>query len=252
MFDRASKKLGMEQALFQKGAFHDKETEEGADLNKINPEEIEKLLKYGAYAFLDDDGEDENSQENKDDKSTSMKIEDILKNKKDKSSKKNKGYTLQKTKFTVADMNQSKKDSGRNSVSKTAATDKPKEKQPKLDVNDPNFWEKLLPFDGFNPKQLSKKFKGKRNDILKDKESQSKFLKEISKCVADILEAKSTNHSLEIDEELYELLKRINKTKQFEHKYRTKATVLLDKILHFNDYRIMDGEEGSRLQRKAK
>ena len=30
--------------------------------------------------------------------------------------------------------------------------------------------------------------------------------------------------------------------KQFEHKYRTKATVLLEKLLHFNDYRIMDGE----------
>ena len=185
-----------------------------------------------------------------------MKITDILNNKKDKSSKKSKSYTLQKTKFTVADMNQSKKDSGRSSVSKTGGAAKdpnvPKEKQPKLDINDPNFWEKLLPFDGYNPKQLNKKFKSKRNEILKNKESQSKFLKEISKCIDDILEAKSTNPSLEIDEELYELLKKINKTKQFEHKYRTKATVLLEKLLTFNDYRIMDGEDGSRLQRKAK
>ena len=60
MFDRASKKLGMEQALFQKGAFHDQATEEGQDMNKINPEEIEKLLKYGAYAFL---GEEEDQDE---------------------------------------------------------------------------------------------------------------------------------------------------------------------------------------------
>ena len=61
MFDRASKKLGMEQALFQKGAFHDKDTEDNTDLNRINPAEVEKLLKYGAYAFLDDGEEDQNS-----------------------------------------------------------------------------------------------------------------------------------------------------------------------------------------------
>ena len=53
MFERASKKLGMEQALFQKGAFHDQTSEEGQDVTKINPEEIEKLLRFGAYAFLD-------------------------------------------------------------------------------------------------------------------------------------------------------------------------------------------------------
>lgn len=60
MFDRASKKLGMEQALFQKGAFgvSDKEN----DLNKVDPAEVEKLLKYGVYAFLDND--DENSEQN--------------------------------------------------------------------------------------------------------------------------------------------------------------------------------------------
>lgn len=58
---------------------------------------------------------------------------------------------------------------------------------------------------------------------------------------------------MEVDEEIYDLLKRINKTKQLLDKYRTKATVLLDKLLHFNDYRIIDGEpDGQRLQRKAK
>ena len=60
MFDRASKKLGMEHAVFQKGAFH-QEQEEGACLQlgtrEIKPtsQEIEKLLKYGAYAFMEDD-----------------------------------------------------------------------------------------------------------------------------------------------------------------------------------------------------
>jgi len=58
MFDRASKKLGMEQALFQKGAFGDSD-QNNNDVTKINPEEVEKLLKYGVYAFMDEEENDE-------------------------------------------------------------------------------------------------------------------------------------------------------------------------------------------------
>lgn len=136
-------------------------------MTKINPEEVERLLKYGAYAFLDDgDDEEADADENA---AKSMKIDDILKNKKDKTSSKkggNKSYTLQKTTFTTADMGQSKKDSGKNSAKKNADGTKQK-----LDVNDPNFWEKILPFDGFNPKQLNRKLRVKKAEILKTKET---------------------------------------------------------------------------------
>jgi chromodomain-helicase-DNA-binding protein 7 len=62
MFNRASKKLGMEQAIFGKGAFKDaKYTQSssfaGKDL-KPDSKEIENLLRFGAYAFIDNDGED--------------------------------------------------------------------------------------------------------------------------------------------------------------------------------------------------
>ena len=77
------------------------------------------------------------------------------------------------------------------------------------DVKDPNFWEKVLPFDGLNPKQLMRKFKNKRADIINSRDSQSKFMKEVSKCVKDILEAKAINDCMSIDEELYDLLKKI-------------------------------------------
>ena len=85
MFDRASKKLGMEQALFQKGAFGVSDQE----VAKVDPSEVEKLLKYGVYAFLDDD-----MQENSADQQNNVAIEDILKNK--TKSKQNK---IQKTTF---------------------------------------------------------------------------------------------------------------------------------------------------------
>ena len=85
-------------------------------MNKINPEEVERLLKFGAYAFLDEEMMDDNSQDAEKQAANSMKIEDILKNKKEKGSKKSKSYTLQKSKFTVADMTGNKKDSGKNSA----------------------------------------------------------------------------------------------------------------------------------------
>lgn len=219
MFERASRKLGMEQALFQKGAFGDKDGDVLSSEMKINPKEIENLLKYGAYAFL---------EEGSGDNVANTHIDEILSKNSGKSReyKMTKGlYTLQKSTFNV-------NDGGRSSTSKSGSASK----NHVPNVNDPNFWEKVLPFEGFNPKQLNRKFKAKKADILKSKDSQSKFLKEVSKCVKDLLEAKSVNESLPIDEEIFDLLKRISKTKQFENKYRDKATVLLNKIIHFNDY----------------
>lgn len=64
MFERASKKLGMEQALFSKGAFNQDTNAENIAMEgglqlraltdlKQDSKEIENLLKYGAYAFMD-------------------------------------------------------------------------------------------------------------------------------------------------------------------------------------------------------
>jgi hypothetical protein len=158
---------------------------------KINPKEIENLLKYGAYAFLED-GSGENI--------ANTHIEDILSKNSGKSReyKVTKGiYTLQKSQFNVHE-------GGRSSTQKGSAS-----KSNVPNVNDPNFWDKVLPFEGFNPKQLNRKFKTKKADILKSKDTQSKFVKEVSKCVKDLLEAKSVNDCLHIDEEIFDLLKKI-------------------------------------------
>lgn len=75
---------------------------------KINPKEIENLLKYGAYAFLDD-GSGENIAD--------THIDDILaKSSKDQREyKMTKGmYTLQKSKFNV-----NENGGGRQSASKS-------------------------------------------------------------------------------------------------------------------------------------
>ena len=41
---------------------------------------------------------------------------------------------------------------------------------------------------------------------------------------------------MHVDEDIYELLKKIQKAKQFHNKYRDKAQDLLNKLIHFNDY----------------
>lgn len=38
-----------------------------------------------------------------------------------------------------------------------------------------------------------RKFRNKKADISESKESQSKFMKEVSKCVKDLMEAKTIN-----------------------------------------------------------
>jgi hypothetical protein len=63
-----SKKLGMEHAVFSKGAFHQTD-EQIENKNKPSTEEIENLLRFGAYALLDKSND--NIRE--------MGIEDILK-----------------------------------------------------------------------------------------------------------------------------------------------------------------------------
>ena len=51
-----------------------------------------------------------------------------------------------------------------------------------------------MPFDGYNPKQLNRRFRSKKNDICKDKDSQSKFLKDVTRCVKDLLEKKTVGN----------------------------------------------------------
>lgn len=87
MFDKASKKLGMEQAIFQKGAFGNDDSLDISEEKKASPEEIENLLKFGAFAFFDNEEDDEGAN------IATMKIEDILASKgRDKKTSK-KGYS---------------------------------------------------------------------------------------------------------------------------------------------------------------
>lgn len=116
MFDRASKKLGLEQAVL--GTF-DANNDDG----KPTAQEMEQLLKKGAYALLEDDNDEITKSFCADDiesilaKRTRTRIVEGAKT----ASWLNKQGMVTKSKFT--------------SDSKSAS----------LDMDDPNFWEKVMP-----------------------------------------------------------------------------------------------------------
>jgi hypothetical protein len=86
---------------------------------KQDSKEIENLLKYGAYAFMDNEDEGGVDMKNKD-------IDEILATGKKKEFTYSKGvYTLQKYTFNAS---------------------KYEKKGCLPDINDPKFWDKALPF----------------------------------------------------------------------------------------------------------
>ena len=113
MFDRASKKLGLEQAVL--GTF------DKGDDGKPTAKEMEQLLKKGAYALLEDDDDAQNF--------VTDDIESILK-------KRTRTRVVEGTK-TASWLNKQ----GMVTKSKFTADSK----SASLDMDDPNFWEKVMP-----------------------------------------------------------------------------------------------------------
>ena len=68
---------------------------------------------------------------------------------------------------------------------------------------------------------MLKQYKSRRNDITSTLESQQKFTKEVTRCVNGLLDAKLADDSRSIDEEIYDLLQRLAKAKDFIEKHRT-------------------------------
>jgi hypothetical protein len=137
MFDRASRKLGLEQAVL--GSF-------GADDDDDKPtnKEMEQLLKKGAYALLEDENDEEGKAFCADDidnilaKRTRTRV---VEGTKTASWLNKQGMVVSKSKFT--------------SDSKTAG----------LDMDDPLFWQKVMP-DFVTPGIILQKLQDLADEIL--------------------------------------------------------------------------------------
>jgi SNF2 family DNA or RNA helicase len=153
MFEKASKKLGMEHAVFSKGAFH--QTDESIEKkDKPSTEDIENLLKFGAYAFIE--GSDDEDQ-------GVMEIDEILK----KTKKETESKPFSKSTFEID------------------------EKVPK--VSDAEFWQKMLPaLETVSIVSMEKKMRAGKSEIITDEESMKEYLKQLDALVTQVIDTKKS------------------------------------------------------------
>ncbi|EAY05467.1 Type III restriction enzyme, res subunit family protein [Trichomonas vaginalis G3] len=128
MFDRASKKLGLDQAVLDHHANNESES-------KMDKEELENLIKRGAYYQLTDMNYEEG------DNFTSQSIDEILDSRTRifSSSSADSNSSFSTTNFTAS------------------------EKDAKIDFQDPNFWKNLNPSGIVEPQTYNAEYLGKRN-----------------------------------------------------------------------------------------
>jgi hypothetical protein len=127
MFMRASMKLGLDQAVLT----NMRQGQEGGDKNessKLDKKDIDALLKYGAYDIFKDDEDDSDAR-----KFVEQDIEDIL-------SKRSKVWNQQSAEAKAA------QESGQGSLF-SKATFAVSAADAAIDVEDSEFWQKVLPAD---------------------------------------------------------------------------------------------------------
>ena len=198
MFERASKKLGLDQAIFS-GKFLDKKTANDKEAKK----EIERILRDGAYAILDEDP-------SKSEQFLESNIEDILtKNSRVIDYNIVRGnYNLNKSTF----------------VSQNADTS--------LNIDDPHFWEKLMPKQDSELDYLQTRLNSNSINI---KENEALFMKDLTRMVEDFRiskgkTGKDTFGNLGEEDMLQSILVQVGQTRQFEHKHRQLANQMLSEL----------------------
>jgi len=191
MFERASKKLGLDQAIFMGGAFQSTK-DDGKNKDKLNKQEVETLLKKGILGLITDENKESQQFMEKD-------IDDILSNNTHiaKYSMLSGSYTFQKSTF----------------VSEKTDQD--------LNVDDPNFWNKVLKNQESVPKQLLDELDNSKN-IGKSYEEQKIFMIKLSDSVYKVIENKLNVMGYNADDEKHvmDILNRIITSKQFHKTYR--------------------------------
>ena len=203
MFERASKKLGLDQAIFMGGNF--KTTDAGdrdKDEKKMNKQEMETLLKKGILGFINDDEQAEQQFEDKD-------IDDILeKNTRiAKYSLINGTYTFSKSSF----------------VSEKTTEN--------VNLNDPDFWEKVLKNTESQTTSLLNSLNNNK-EILTNYEERLAFFLKLNDAVAQLIEQKLniTGYNGEDEKNLIDILTKIVTMKVFSKGIRDLANQWLNEI----------------------
>eukprot|EP00743_Colponemidia_sp_Colp-15_P009048 GILK01009873.1.p1 GENE.GILK01009873.1~~GILK01009873.1.p1 ORF type:complete len:1268 (+),score=334.16 GILK01009873.1:244-3804(+) len=194
MFDRASKKLGLDQAVFHTGAFAGPEgVDNRGGRAAMSKTDIENLLKYGAYGLLDEDPT-----------ATRVFLESDI------------DQILNKNSRVV------KYNSVRNAYSVSKSSFKSDSATTHLDVNDPDFWSKVLPVNTDTPPQrlLARLNEG---TATKDAKNLKQFMEDVRGCVNLVVESKLDGETPEDQDILVSVLVQISHMNKFPDSMRTKA-----------------------------
>ncbi|KAM3144240.1 hypothetical protein pb186bvf_003702 [Paramecium bursaria] len=187
MFERAIKKLGLDQAIFMGGQFKQHEKQLIKTDKKFSKQEMEVLLKNGIIGLITNDNEDFYEQN----------IDEILKknSRMAKYSLVNGSYTVSKQSFI------------------SEKTDK------NLSLSDPNFWKIILKNQESKAQKLLKGYDGAMCLL-----EQKKYMEEVGDSVNQIIESKlnQVNYNADDERQLLELLNRIN-ISNFAKNYRELA-----------------------------
>lgn len=215
MFQRASKKLGLEQALLGTRNFTDIEMDENAKNNaKVDAKEMEQLLREGAYAVLLEDDTDmvKEFYEQDIDKILEQRSHVII--------------TESGAGQTESWLNKRKK-SG--STSKSMFTGESAKEHAEIDVNDPDFWKKVLP-DLVTPDLMLQRLKevdaaANEDDGEERNEVLEKYMKDLSQMMEGMLDLNRRNQLPERERVVcMKLLLRITlKVDSFDEEDRAKA-----------------------------
>jgi len=173
MFERASKKLGLEAAVLGSRAFNDSELEEENKKNeKMDTKELELLLREGAYAVLLEDDAD-NIRE-----FCEQDIESLLE---------------QRAHIVVTEGNQKTESwlnkRGKGKTRKSMFTGESAMEHAEIDVNDPDFWKKVLP-DLVTPDSLLERL---HEGGLDDEDVMDKYMKDITQMIEGMLDLNRRN-----------------------------------------------------------
>ena len=214
MLERATKKLGLDQAIFLGGAFQSTGIEmknidgsiykSNLDTNdkKMSKVEIEILLKKGILGLIEDNDQQTQAFMEED-------IEDIL--------KKNSRIA----KYSLIN--------GTYSFSKSSFVSNLTDKNIKID--DPNFWEIVLKNQETQAKKLLNEM-DKSITQFENMELQKEFMLKISEIVSQLIESKLNVTGYNADEEtnIQEILNRILSIKAFQKYFKELATQWLYEI----------------------
>ncbi|CCI45010.1 unnamed protein product [Albugo candida] len=196
MFERASQKLGLEHAVLGSGSFHD-----GVQANKPSAQELVDLLKKGAYALLEDDQASKQFAE--------RDIETILRENAHVC-KTNADHRMQKSLAGIA--------VDRSSFVADGSTGE-------LSVDDPNFWEKVLP-GAMSVEMLSIQLE--EGSAYATNESKTKFIGKLGVALDALVIDKSSDSRIGVEREYdlaIQVLHRIS-TKLSKHFSRQQLTIV--------------------------